>query len=208
MCGRFLVDEDTAREINRIIRTTEDKIRQAAAESELRLSAKDIHPAGSAPILVAGNLGISYEWQHWGLQGRQQPETRKSGTLIFNARSETALERPMFKDSVLHRRAVIPASGFYEWNHQKEKHIFTRKDAQVLFMAGFYKLTEKGKCFVILTTQANASMEPVHERMPLILEEDEINDWIYQDSKTEEFLHKMPCQLECRAEYRQLGLFE
>lgn len=64
MCGRFLVDEDTAREINRIIRTTEDKIRQAAAESELRLSAKDIHPAGSAPILVAGNLGISYEWQH------------------------------------------------------------------------------------------------------------------------------------------------
>ena len=124
MCGRFLVDEDTAREINRIIRTTEDKIRQAAAESELRLSAKDIHPAGSAPILVAGNLGISYEWQHWGLQSRQQPDTRKSGTLIFNARSETALERPMFKDSVLHRRAVIPASGFYEWNHQKEKHIY------------------------------------------------------------------------------------
>ena len=208
MCGRFLVDEDTAREINKIIRTTEDRIRQAAAESELQLSAKDIYPAGTAPILVAGNLGISYEWQHWGLQGRQQPGTRKSGTLIFNARSETALERPMFKDSVLHRRAVIPASSFYEWNRQKEKHIFTRKDAKVLFMAGFYKLTEKGKCFVILTTQANASMEAVHERMPLILEEDEINDWIYQDEKTEEFLHKVPCQLECRAEYRQMGLFE
>lgn len=52
----------------------------------------------------------------------------------------------MFKDSVLYRRAVIPASGFYEWSHQKEKHIFTRKDAKALFMAGFYKLTEKGKC--------------------------------------------------------------
>lgn len=204
----FLGDEDTAREINRIIRTTEDKIRQAAAESELQLSAKDIHPAGSAPILLAGNLGISYEWQHWGLQGRQQPDTRKRGTLIFNARSETALERPMFKDSVLHRRAVIPASGFYEWNGQKEKHIFTRKDAKALFMAGFYKLTEKGKCFVILTTQANASMKSVHERMPLILEEDEITEWIYQDDKTEELLHKVPCQLECRTEYKQMGLFE
>lgn len=208
MCGRFWVDEDTAREINKIIRTTEDKIRQAAAESELQLSAKDIHPAGSAPILLAGNFGICYEWQHWGLQGRQQPDTRKRGTLIFNARSETALERPMFKESALHRRAVIPASGFYEWNRQKEKNIFTRKDAKVLFMAGFYKLTEKGKCFVVLTTQANASMEPVHERMPLILEEDEITEWIYQDDKTEELLHKVPCQLECRTEYRQLGLFE
>lgn len=208
MCGRFYVDEDTAREINKIIRTTEDKIRQAAVESELQLSAKDIHPARSAPILIAGKSGISYEWQHWGFQGRQHPGTRKSGTLIFNARSETALERPMFKESVLHRRAVIPASGFYEWNRQKEKNIFTRKDAKVLFMAGFYKLTEKGKCFVILTTQANASMEPVHERMPLILEEEEINAWIYQDNRTEEFLHKVPCQLECRAEYRQLGLFK
>ena len=114
----------------------------------------------------------------------------------------------MFKDSILHRRAVIPASGFYEWNRQKEKHIFTRKDAKALFMAGFYKLTEKGKCFVILTTQANASMEPVHERMPLILEEDEITDWIYQDDKTEELLHKVPCQLACSAEYKQMGLFE
>ena len=208
MCGCFYVDEDTAREINKIIRTTEDKIQQAAVESELQLTAKDIYPSGSAPILVAGNLGMSYEWQHWGFQGRQQSGTRKSGTLIFNARSETALERPMFKDSVLRRRAVIPAAGFYEWNHQKEKNIFTRKDAKALFMAGFYKLTEKGKCFVILTTQANASMESVHERMPLILEEDEINDWIYQDDKTEKFLHKVPCQLECRAEYRQLGVFE
>lgn len=208
MCGRFYVDEDTAREINKIIRTTEDKIRQAAVESELQLTAKDIYPSGSVPILVAGNFGICYEWQHWGLQGRKQPGTRKNGTLIFNARSETALERPMFKDSVIHRRAVIPASGFYEWNHQKEKYIFTRKDEKVLFMAGFYKLTEMGKCFVILTTQANASMESVHERMPLILEEDEINAWIYQDDKTEELLHKVPCQLECRTEYRQMGLFE
>ena len=114
----------------------------------------------------------------------------------------------MFKDSVQQRRAVIPASGFYEWNHQKEKHIFTRKDANVLFMAGFYKLTEKGKCFVVLTTQANTSMEAVHERMPLILEEDEINAWIYQDNRTKEFLYKVPCQLEFRAEYRQMELFE
>ena len=61
---------------------------------------------------------------------------------------------------------------------------------------------------MILTTQANASMKPVHERIPLTLEENEINDWIYQDNRTEEILQKVPCKLKSRAEYKQLGLFE
>ena len=207
MCGVYYVDDDTAREINRIVKTTEDKIKRATREADLQLQAKDIRPTDRAPILIAGKDGICYEWLNWGFQGGRQPEI-KGGTLIFNARSETALERPMFKESVLHRRAVIPASGFYEWNRKKEKNIFTRKDTKVLYMAGFYRLTEKGKRFVILTTQANASMELVHDRMPLILEEDEMTDWLYQDDKTEEFLHKIPCQLDCRTEYRQLGLFD
>ncbi len=79
-----------------------------------------------------------------------------------------------FRDSVEHRRIVIPAAWFYEWNRKKEKNIFYRKEQPVLFMAGIYKRYQGEERFVILTTKANASMEPVHDRMPLILEENEI----------------------------------
>ena len=60
--------------------------------------------------------------------------------------------------------------------------------------------------FVILTTAANASMEPVHDRMPLILEENQIKDWICENSKTEELLKKTPPLLEREGEYEQMKL--
>lgn len=66
---------------------------------------------------------------------------------------------------------------------------------------------EDGTCFVILTTRANASMEPVHDRMPLILEENEIAPWILNEERARDILHKTPCLLERRSEYEQLSLF-
>ena len=74
-------------------------------------------------------------------------------------------------------------------------------------MAGFCRRYEDGEHFVILTTAANASMEPVHDRMPLILERQEIAEWMFSDAKTESFLYKTPCLLERRTEYEQLSLF-
>ena len=77
----------------------------------------------------------------------------------------------------------------------------------VLFMAGFCRQFEDGEHFVILTTAANVSMEPVHDRMPLILEYQEIAEWMFDDTKTESILHKTPCLLERKTEYEQLSLF-
>ena len=77
----------------------------------------------------------------------------------------------------------------------------------VLFMAGFCRQYEDGEHFVILTTAANESMEPVHDRMPLILERQDIAGWIFDDAKTENILHKIPCLLERKTEYEQLSLF-
>ena len=113
----------------------------------------------------------------------------------------------MFRESVEHRRIVIPATWFYEWNRQKEKNIFYRKSQPVLFMAGFYNRYQDEDRFVILTTVANQSMQPVHDRMPLLLEQDEIVPWIFDRGKTESFLHKVPCLLERRTEFEQMSLF-
>lgn len=58
--------------------------------------------------------------KRWGFPGFQNKK------LLFNARSETALEKPTFRDSLLHRRCVIPAAWFYEWDPKKQKFEFFR----------------------------------------------------------------------------------
>lgn len=200
MCGRYYVDDETAREIEKIIRIADEKVRKASSAG-VAIQAKDIHPTDVAPILVAERDGISCRMQRWGFPGFEGKQ------IIFNARSESVLEKKMFKDSVEHRRVVVPATLFYEWNRNKEKNIFTREDQTVIFMAGIYSRFQDEHRFVILTTQANASMEPVRDRMPLILEKSEIEPWIFSEKKTRDILQKVPCMLKRRVEYEQMNLF-
>ena len=116
-------------------------------------------------------------------------------------------EKRMFRDSVSHRRAAVPVSWFYEWNQNKEKYTFTREDGQVLFLAGFYSKYEDGDHFVILTTQANQSMAPVHSRMPLVLERNQVRDWIMDGDGFRELLAQVPAGLARSCEYEQQTLF-
>ena len=200
MCGRYYVDDDTAKEIEKIIRQVDEKLKKEAGSS-IKLQAEDVHPTETAPVLAASNQRLCCKWQRWGFpsfQGKQ---------VIFNARSESVLEKKMFRDSVQRRRIVVPATAFYEWNANKEKNIFYRQDKSILFMAGFYNNYQDEDRFVILTTAANKSMQPVHDRMPLILEPDEIGAWIFDDSETQKILSKTSCLLGRRAEYEQLSLF-
>lgn len=200
MCGRYYVDDETAGEIEELVRQTDEKRRQESLRAVSRITAEDIHPGKDAPVLSGAGGSICCVWQHWGFPGFEDKK------LIFNARCESALKKPLFRDSLLHRRIVIPAARFYEWNPQREKNTFGRKDGSLLFMAGFSRRYEDGEHFVILTTAANASMEQVHDRMPLILERQEIAEWMTDDAKTEGFLHKTPCPLERETDYEQLRL--
>lgn len=126
--------------------------------------------------------------------------------LVVNARVESVLCKPAFRNGIQYHRILIPASGFYEWNQLKEKNTFSRYDAQVLYMAGFCDWFENERRFVILTTAANDSMTKVHNRMPLILEKEQLTDW-FDDRKMEEILHQVPVQLKREAEYEQQSLF-
>ena len=202
MCGRYYVDDDTAREIEKLVRQVDEKMHETFASCRVEVTAKDIHPTETAPILASSGSGLECRWQRWGFPGFQK------GRVIFNARCESALEKPMFREGILHRRAVIPAAGFYEWDHDRRKHIFCRDGEPVLYLAGCYRKYGDGDRFVILTTQANASMEPVHERMPLILEREEAAAWLLEDDAAEGFLRKSPPLLERRAEDGQMSLFD
>lgn len=208
MCGRFYVDEGTAREIERVIRGVDLRIQ--------KMRTGDIYPSQSAGILTCHSQqknplsagpaaekspALELNEMHWGF-----PQYQKKGLLI-NAKAETALERRTFRENVLHRRCVIPARQFYEWDSDKNKVTFFREDRAVLFMAGFYNRFQDEVRFIILTTQANASVSPVHNRMPLVLDEGELEDWVYDDKFTEYVLHKTPTELRREQEYEQQSLF-
>ena len=193
MCGRYYVDDETAREIEKLVRDLDRRLKMERTG--------DVFPSQNAIILKGEGNHLAAEQMRWGFPGFEK------GKLLINARAETALERPTFRESVQDRRCIIPARGFYEWNKSKEKFTFERKGTPVLFMAGCYNWYEGQERFVILTTEANSSVAPVHNRMPLILEPEELKDWVLDDQATESLLHKTPVLLEQRAEYEQMRLF-
>jgi len=148
-----------------------------------------------------GGPGLQIRRQRWGFPG---PGGKG---LVFNARSESVTEKPMFREGVARRRVAVPVSWFYEWNKSKEKYTFTREGSRVLFLAGFYNRYQDGEHFVILTTEANSSMAPVHSRMPLILDKDQVRDWILDSDRTRELLGQVSPELLKSCEYEQQTLF-
>lgn len=193
MCGRYFVDDVVFSEIEKIVPVIRADIQKQQAG--------DIYPSRKALVLTGKGQGLSAEEMFWGFPGYYQKG------LLINARAETVLERKTFRDSVLHRRCIIPAGHFYEWDSGKNKATFLRKDGTVLYMAGCYRHFENEDRFVIITTQANDSVSRVHDRMPLILEKDELEAWLYDDHFLNFALNKTPAELEKRQEYEQLSLF-
>ena len=187
------MDDETAREIEKLVRDLDRKLQIERTG--------DVFPSQKATIIKGQEHHLATEQMRWGFPGFE------NGKLLINARAESALERRTFQDSVQHRRCIIPSRGFYEWNKSKEKFTFERTDAPALFMAGCYNWYEEQERFVILTTAANSSVAPVHNRMPLILEPEELKDWVLDDGATEYLLHKTPVLLEAHAEYEQMKLF-
>ena len=117
----------------------------------------EVFPSATAPIIVASNGKAKPELVKWGFPGFQKNE------LIINVRSETSSQKPKFKQAFFSRRCVVPSTGFYEWSHdsQKKKYKFNLPDQENLYMAGLWNEYDGEKRFVILTTSANQSMEPM-----------------------------------------------
>ena len=89
MCGRYYVDDDTAREIEKVVRQADERMRQAA-ENSVTLQPKDIHPTDLAPVLVVSNGTLCCKWQRWGFPGQQGKQ------IIFIASFESVLEKKMY----------------------------------------------------------------------------------------------------------------
>ena len=109
---------------------------------------------------------------------------------MINARAETVDIKPSFKESFKSRRCLIPADGFYEWKKEgarKRPYRINLKNGGVFAFAGLWDrwTSPKGETInscAIITTSANTMMEPIHNRMPVILEKDAEEAWLAADT--------------------------
>lgn len=166
MCGRYQFDAD-APAFGKIVRG----LREAGGT----FCSGEVFPTDRAPVLLARDGAVRPAAFVWGF-----PNPHGKGAVI-NARAETAGMRPMFREALRIRRCAVPTSGFYEWSHDgspRRKYRFRAAHADSLYLAGLYQYFDGAGHFVVLTTAADASMQDVHDRMPVVLRQAEIRPWL------------------------------
>lgn len=183
MCGRYNFTVEQSEEVMEIL----EKLNAKFQGKEARTG--EVFPTNLAPILIEEKKEVSPTLSIWGF-----PKFDGKGVII-NARSETAFEKKTFRDSLINRRCIIPSTGFYEWDSEKRKFLFRMQGSNALYMAGVYTYHKDEMRYVILTTDANESMEGVHNRMPLVLPKEDIKTWIMDQSATNDILHRVPPML-------------
>lgn len=159
----------------------------------------------SHPKLVVMAKGDQLTIARWGLMphwAKDESQALKLSNSTLNARSETMFEKPSFRDSAKHKRCIIPVNGFYEHHHQGKKsypyYVYPKTEDQFI-LAGLlseWVNKETGEIinsFSILTTKANPLMQLIHNnpkvpesRMPVILQNDEIDEWLSIEVDSEE----------------------
>ena len=180
MCGRYLIEDEAYADMLELL--NDPKAAQSMAHGE-------VFPSNIAPVIMRdGASVVKWGFPHW-----------KSAGVIINARAETALAKNMFSKPLLTRRCVVPSSGFYEWDRtggkKKDKYLLQRPGERLLYMAGMVGIfRDSSGCeysaFVILTTAANDSVAPIHDRMPVILTPQEREQWLIDD----EFMRHALCR--------------
>ena len=149
MCCRFhMEEEDPVTE--EAVDEAQDRLDRLGIHEQVK--AGDVFPGQWAPVLSRSVAGaVRFFPMRWGYTGKK---------LLINARSESAVQKPTFSDSLRHHRCVIPAAGFYEWDRSRDKVSFFIKEKPVLYLAGLFRPEGSDLRFVILTREANESMLP------------------------------------------------
>lgn len=192
MCGRYVIED--YQELSE--RLTNVPIRY---DFELRPN-WNAAPTQTLPVVFEDGGEWVVQGMHWGMIPKWTKPGQRPKVMPINARSETAAEKPMFKSSMKHRRCIVPANGFYEWKTQgsgpKQPWFIQPEGHQLMLFAGLWDEAPVGpegetvRSFAILTTDANTPMSKLHDRMPVILDDDEVPDWLdREETATEPLQH-------------------
>jgi len=144
----------------------------------------NIAPTQAIPVVLLDETGTRrFRLMRWGLLPAFVKDPKKFPTLI-NARSEEVLAKPSFRHAVRRRRCLIPADGFYEWTGPKGKRRpFHLRPPSLIAFAGLYERWQDPQggeidTVTILTCAANRTIAALHDRMPVVLEQEHYDDWL------------------------------
>jgi len=151
----------------------------------------NMSPTHDAPIIRRAEGSREVALMRWGIvpPWEKQFSTKLS---TINAKSEGAFESRLYKSSVVKRRCIVPVSGFFEWKKEgtgKRPFRIFQKDSPIMAMAGIWSswralptkedpAPQERLSFSIMTTAANSFMSKIHERMPVILETKDFEEWL------------------------------
>lgn len=203
MCGRF-TRYYTWAELHRLYSIHD----QTASNFQPRYN---VCPTTDVDVVISGEGVRSLMPMRWGIiPGWWSKPLKEMRLATFNARAETVALKPMFRDSFGRRRCLMPASGYYEWHDTpdgKQPYYFTRRDGQVMTIAALQdgwvdRATGQAlrSCAMVIT-EPNKLVAEVHDRMPVVLEAKDFEQWERGDVKDatalmnpagEEVLQKWP----------------
>lgn len=149
-------------------------------------------PADVVPVICSNRAGkravFPMKWGFKGFSGKQ---------LLLNARTETASVKPTFREAWESHRCIVPASWYFEWEHLTgrsgkkitgDKYRIRPKDAGMTWLCGLYRMEEGLPVFVVLTREPDEEIRFIHDRMPLMLPESLVNEWIRPDVRPEDLI--------------------
>lgn len=192
MCGRYTLYHDE-----------EDLSSLFELDSFAVAPRYNVAPTQTVPIVRVGEGGRRERVDaRWGLVPGWVKDVGAFKVLLFNARSETVAEKPSFRDAARRARCAVPASGFYEWtlgdDGRKQPWYVHRRDGAPMVFAGLYAERGDGDPHVsttVLTTVPNATMAPLHDRMPVVLAPGAIGRWLDPEQRDPHALEDLlvPC---------------
>jgi putative SOS response-associated peptidase YedK len=192
MCGRFSLSQPTEALAQRF---QLDEV--PPLESQYNIA-----PTNSvATVLVyPANKKRQFRLLHWGLipSWAKNPQI---GAKMINARAETVAQKPAFRAAFRHRRCLVLADGFYEWQQlegKKQPYYIQIQDGQPFAFAGLWEHWKGSDGSVIdsctlLTTEPNELLRPLHNRMPVILKPENHDLWLDPDVQQPDLLHPLLC---------------
>ena len=153
----------------------------------------EVRPTDIAPVVAPDNSHRPTVYPMiWGFTNPQE-----GGKPLVNCRVETAGFKPFWRESWQRRRCIIPCSYYFEWEHYTgndgkmhtgDKYMIRPDGSSMTWLCGLYRIEEGLPYFVILTREPGEEIRFIHDRMPLIMPEQLVNEWIRPDVKPEELL--------------------
>lgn len=152
----------------------------------------NIAPTDGALVVLSEKRAVpEAAMLRWGLVPRWARDA-SMGVRAINARAETVAEKPTFREAFAKRRCLVPATGFYEWRSAGPKapktpfYFSSARKGRALVLAGLWESWRGDgielRTFAILTTSANQTMRPIHDRMPVILDAADRDRWLDVDA--------------------------